>query len=95
MKVDSLSIHFKMSMISSRTKHESFDSFGSPPNYLWEISLFFLCNEPILSSIISIFQIFIFKTIINLRPEYSEDSSDQTNIYVSKVVFSSNPKNSY
>jgi len=34
MKVDSLSIHFKMSMISSRTKHESFNSFGSHTQFL-------------------------------------------------------------
>ena len=29
MKVDYLTINFTTSMISSRTKHESFDSFGS------------------------------------------------------------------
>lgn len=29
MKVDFLSIHFKTFTIPSRTKHESFDSFGS------------------------------------------------------------------
>jgi len=29
MKVDYLSIHFRTSMIPSRAKHESFDSFGS------------------------------------------------------------------
>ncbi|KAL5063829.1 hypothetical protein RYX36_025566 [Vicia faba] len=34
MRVDSLSIHFKMSMISSRTKHESFNSFGSHTQFL-------------------------------------------------------------
>lgn len=58
MKVDYLSIHFKTSMISSRTKHESFDSFGSHAQSLnlWQITLsFFLCNEPILSSLV-IFQ---------------------------------------
>ena len=62
MKVDYLAIKFTIFMISSRTKHESFDSFGSPaPFFLFcyvfslllcimAISIsFFLCNEPILS----------------------------------------------
>lgn len=62
MKVDSFSIHFKTSMIPSRTKHESFDSFGSHTQLLQLLItygelpyLFFECNEPILSSL------FIFK----------------------------------
>jgi hypothetical protein len=59
MKVDSLSIHFKTSMISSRTKHESFDSFGSHTQLLMgNFPIFFLCNEPILSSL------FIFQKIL-------------------------------
>lgn len=56
MKVDSLSIHFKMSMISSRTKHESFDSFGSHTQLLIGNFPIFLCNEPILSSIFIFFK---------------------------------------
>ena len=103
MKVDSLSIHFKTSMISSRTKHESFDSFGSHTQLLMGNFpiFFFLFNEPILSSL------FIFQKILknieidyytNTRPEYSEDSSDQTNNCQQSCFFfffSSNPKNSY
>lgn len=79
MKVDYLSIHFKTSMISSRTKHESFDSFGSHAQLLMGTShIFFLCNEPIFSSLF-IFKKEISKLLTNRRPEYSEDSSDQTN----------------
>lgn len=59
MKVDSISIHFQISMISSRTKHESFDSFGSHAQLLQlRIThgkfkyLFFDCNEPILYSLV-------------------------------------------
>lgn len=62
MKVDYLSIHFKTSIIPSRTKHESFDSFGSHAQLLQPFTVkfpyrffFFECNEPILSSL------FIFK----------------------------------
>lgn len=63
MKVDYLSIHFKTSTIPSRTKHESFDSFGSHAQFiefLLRIHIFFFnvkWNEPILSSI------FIFENI--------------------------------
>lgn len=53
MKVDYLSVHFKTSIIPSRTKHESFNSFGSHAqllNYLGQIliAFFYECNEPIL-----------------------------------------------
>ena len=75
MKVDYLSIHFKNSMIPSRTKHESFDSFGSHAQLLKLNShiFFYECNEPIFSSL------FIFQKDIetNVRPKYSEDSSDK------------------
>lgn len=81
MKVDYLSIYFKTSTIPSRTKHESFDSFGSRAQllqlFMRNSHIFFEYNEPILPSL------FIFKKISKLitnpRPEYSEDSSDQTN----------------
>ena len=48
MKVDYLAIKFTIFMISSRTKHESFDSFGSPaPFFLFcydlEISVKLIC----------------------------------------------------
>lgn len=52
MKVDYLSIHFKTFMIPSRTKLESFDSFGSHaqllPFFMVNFHIFFECNEPIL-----------------------------------------------
>jgi hypothetical protein len=54
MKVDYLSIHFKTSTIPSRTKHESFDSFGSHAQLLLtcgEFPHFFEYNEPILLSL--------------------------------------------
>jgi hypothetical protein len=54
MKVDYLSIHFKTSTIPSRTKHESFDSFGSHAQLLLtceEFTYFFEYNEPILLSL--------------------------------------------
>lgn len=97
MKVDSLSIHLKTSMISSQTKHESFNSFGSHTQLL--IGQFFLSFLMSLSSLIFIcIQIFIWKIlklITNTRPEFLEDSSDQTNICQQSCFFSSNPKNSY
>lgn len=51
MKVDYLPINLKISMISSRTKQESFDSFGSHAQLLIGHSYiaFFFCNELILS----------------------------------------------
>ena len=59
MKVDYLSINFKTSIIPSRTKHESFDSFGSHAQLLQSLMsnshmvfFFFECNEPILSSLV-------------------------------------------
>ena len=52
MKVDYLSIHFKTFMIPSRTKLESFDSFGSHAQllsfFMVNFHIFFECNEPIL-----------------------------------------------
>lgn len=55
MKVDYLSVHFKTSIIPSRTKHEPFDSFGSHAQLqLLRVnshSFFYECNEPILSSL--------------------------------------------
>lgn len=51
MKVDYLSIHFKNSMIPSRTKHESFDSFGSHAQCKFPY-LYCYCNEPILYSLV-------------------------------------------
>lgn len=84
MKVDYLSIHFKTSTIPSRTKHEAFKSFGSRAQllqlFMRNSHFFFEYNEPILSSLF-IFHIQkkISKRIINPRPEYSEDSSEQTN----------------
>lgn len=61
MKVDYLFIHFKTSMIPSRTKHESFDSFGSHAQLLRLITsgefryLFLKVIKPIL------FSLFIFQ----------------------------------
>ncbi|PUZ69885.1 hypothetical protein GQ55_2G162100 [Panicum hallii var. hallii] len=60
MKVDYLAIKFTIFMISSRTKHESFDSFGSPAPFflfcyvLWLFPYLFLCNEPILYPLFSV-----------------------------------------
>lgn len=55
MKVDYLFIHFKTFMIPSRTKLESFNSFGSHAQLLQLVManfhIFFECNEPILSSL--------------------------------------------
>ncbi|PIA34347.1 hypothetical protein AQUCO_03800146v1 [Aquilegia coerulea] len=80
-------------MISSRTKHESFNSFGSHAHLLagLPISLFYLWNEHILSSL---FGFPIWKGIVDPRPEYSEDSSDQTKIcnYRQSCFFFFNPK---
>jgi len=54
MKVDYLSVHFKTSIIPSRTKHESFDSFGSHAQLfqllMGNSHLFFDWTEPILFS---------------------------------------------
>lgn len=58
MKVDSFSIHFKTSMIPSRTKHESFDSFGSHTQLLQllitygELPYLFFLNVMSLSSLL-------------------------------------------
>lgn len=98
MKVDYLSIHFKTSMISSRTKHESFDSFGSHAQLLimlWEIPIsFFLCNEPIFSSLF-IFQK-KYRNLLLIQDQNIRRTLLTKQIIVSKVVFfSSNPKNSY
>lgn len=52
MKVDSLAIHFQIFMISSRTKQESFDSFGSHAQLFMGHCPIFIFNEPILSSLL-------------------------------------------
>jgi hypothetical protein len=58
MKVDYLTMKFKTFMISSQTKHESFNSFGSHAQLFMNIPIFFFeSNEPILSFL------FIFKHI--------------------------------
>lgn len=83
MKVDYLTMKFKTFMISSQTKHESFDSFGSPAQLFMNIPIFFFeSNEPILSFL------FIFKHIIELLKDHNiriyiseKDSSDQRKIY--------------
>lgn len=85
MKVDYLSIHFKTSMISSRTKHESFDSFGSHAQLLMGTShIFFLCNEPIFSSL------FIFKkryrNLLLIQDQNIRKTLLTKQIIVSKVV---------
>lgn len=76
MKVDYLSIHFKTSIIPSRTKHESFDSFGSHAQLLRVNShiFFYECNEPILFPLYSYLNK---KTESNAKPKDSEDSSDK------------------
>jgi len=61
MKVDYFTMNFKTFMISSQTKHESFNSFGSHAQLLYFLSmgipvLFFECNEPILSFFLFVFQ---------------------------------------
>lgn len=86
MKVDYLSIHFKTSMISSRTKHESFDSFGSHAQLLMGTShIFFFCNEPIFSSL------FIFKkkyrNLLLIQDQNIRKTLLTKQIIVSKVVF--------
>ena len=59
MKVDYLAIKFTIFMIASRTKHESFDSFGTPATFFsfamfMSISISFLCNGPILYPLFSV-----------------------------------------
>lgn len=79
-------------MIPSRTKHESFDSFGSHAhlfqsfiNYLWAFNshIFHVMSlsSPAFFYSISIQYIFLSKKITNPRPKYLEDSSDQWKIY--------------
>lgn len=78
MKVDYFFIHFKTFMIPSRTKLESFNSFGSHAQllqlFMANFHIFFECNEPVLSSLL----IFDKKmeTDHKSRLEYLEDSSD-------------------
>jgi len=81
MKVDLLSIHFKMFMISSRPSMNLSIHLALTLNYLSEIYQFFLCNESILSSLFKV------KPITNIKPEYSEDSFDQTNICQQNCFF--------
>lgn len=77
-------------MIPSRTKLESFDSFGSHAhrNSKWDGKFLisgFEWNEPILSSLL-IFQTKL-KQITHPRSKDSEDSSDKKKyVIVSKVV---------
>lgn len=52
MKVDYLTINFATSIISSRTKHESFDSFGS------HAQLFYLMGIPISFNVMSLSSLF-------------------------------------
>lgn len=94
MKVDYLSIHFKTSMISSRTKHESFDSFGSHAQLLMGTSHSFFFYVMNLSSL------FIFqkkdRNLLQIQDQNIRRTLLTKQIIVSKVVFfSSNPKNSY
>lgn len=46
MKVDSVNVNFIIYIISSRTKHEPFNSFGSHASFLYGNSIYF--NEPTL-----------------------------------------------
>jgi len=60
MKVDYLAIKFTTFMISSRTKHEPFDSFGSHALFFFILLLLFpypflLSNEPILYFLFSVY----------------------------------------
>lgn len=78
MKVDFLTMNFTTYIISSRTKHESFDSFGSHAQLFHlfmgiPVVYIFSCNEPVLS-FVCIFNDIETHTI----PEYLENSSDQT-----------------
>jgi len=61
-------MNFKTFMISSQTKHESFDSFGSQVQLLYFLNIgipifFFECNEPTLSFFMFVFKDFVFKDI--------------------------------
>lgn len=94
MKVDYLYIHFfyfKNSMIPSRTKHESFDSFGSHAQLFliyWELIPIYIFFSNVMSlpspSLLYSYSN-ISKLITNPRPEYSEDSSDQHRKYIKKL----------
>jgi len=74
MKVDYFAIKFTTFMISSRTKHESFDSFGSHAPFFFfsffafaiAISLSFLSNEPILYLLFSVY-ISIYRNLYKTR----------------------------
>ena len=65
MKVDYLAIKFTIFMISSRTKHESFDSFGSHTQLLMgNLPIFYVMS---LSSILSFLFVFLYtQTYIRL-----------------------------
>lgn len=62
MKVDYLSIHFKNSMIPSRTKHESFDSFGSHAQ----------CKFPYLVNVMSLSSILL--SYSKMKSKYQKES---------------------
>lgn len=76
-------------MIPSRTKHESFDSFGSHAQLFliyWELIPIFFSNVMSLPSRSLLYSYSkISKLITNPRPEYSEDSSDQNRKYTKKL----------
>ena len=86
MKVDYLCIHLKTSIIPSRTKHEFFDSFGSHTQLLQlliyggDSHIFFFYVMSLSSSYLLYSYYKMSRLINNPRPEYSEDSSDQTKI---------------
>ena len=91
MKVDYFSIHFKTSIIPSRTKHESFDSFGSHAQLLKREILIrffvFFMNIMSLSSLLCSYSKKIWKLM--QAEKNSEDSSDKIKkkyVIVSKVV---------
>jgi hypothetical protein len=77
MKVDYLSVHFKTSIIPSRTKHESFDSFGSHAQLFRVNSHSFFMNVMSLSSSYHSPENEKKKNESNPKPKYLEDSSDK------------------
>jgi len=90
MKVDYLSIYFKTSIISSRTKHESFDSFGSHAQSLnlWQIPLSFFFNEPILSSMVGHIPKFKYRNGLLIQDQNIRRTllTKQKYVIISKVV---------
>lgn len=86
MKVDYLSIHFKTSMISSRTKHESFDSFGSHAQLLMGTShiFFYVMN---LSSLLYSYSKKEYRNFLLIEDQNIRKTLLTKQIIVSKVVF--------